>query len=209
MERRSRHSIRKNILSLLVGSVLSIGFCQESQAQYFSGGFPPDVVRDLRWTAPLTSSLTEQYLKNNVINEALQWNNISSKVKLTRVKSGTYHIKVLTAIGRQDRILAEVTPYCKKFKFEFWEDCSSKVWSIARITGYENEMTRAFKNSIANRASTYLHEFGHALSLAHVEDLGERSIMYPSFDTYTPDFTMNVYAPGIIDKRNLKEKWGK
>jgi hypothetical protein len=80
MERKSRHLVRKNILSLLVGSVLSIGFCQDSQSQqYFSGGFSPDTVRDLRWT----SSLPEQYLKNNVIGQALQWNGISSKVKLT------------------------------------------------------------------------------------------------------------------------------
>jgi hypothetical protein len=195
MKKQSSHSLRNKLL-LLVGCVLSIGFCQTTLAQVYSGGFNPDRVKNLRWI----SVLPESDVKTMVVG-ANQWNRISSKVKLTRVKTGEYDIRVSTEIGTQPEVVGEMTPYCF-IRLRGGICANFGNWGSAKIVGFTNEMQAMYGNSISQREATYIHEFGHALSLDHVLDLSRPSIMHQA-----PVST--VLIPQIIDKANLREKWGK
>lgn len=155
------------------------------------GGFGS--TSDLRWTSTLSSS----YLNDYVIPGVNGWNGISSKVKLTRITSGTYQINVLTGTNPTYGVVGEMIPYCSNGSS--YQCIATTPWGSARVYGYTNQITNTKLTKTEIISNVYCHEFGHALSLAH-NDNDLPTVMRASIVT-------NVLPQGP-DKSHLKGKWG-
>jgi hypothetical protein len=191
------------------GSLCLAAFCLLSVAQpaysdsahLFIGGFPS--ASDLRWTALTTDTYTSIYVTPGVNS----WNGISSKVKLTKVTSGTYQISVNATTTTKAGLFGEAFPYCKNTSGVLVTQslCSSnKNWSSGRANGYLNVINAFELNTSEIISMVYAHETGHLLSLRHYPDeVGP----YPSNVSVMSSTFQSILAQPI-DKNHLKEKWG-
>lgn len=162
----------------------------------FSGGF--NSASGLNWTY----SVSDSYANTYIVPAANSWNNISSKVKLNKVTSGTYNIRATLETTTVSGRLGLMTPYCRIGGVNSSGGaCLSYAWGSAKVTAYSNQMS-AFGMNTSNIISNYAHEFGHALSLAHVSgspSTSPISVMKQGIQSYLPQQT---------DKDHLKQKWG-
>jgi hypothetical protein len=218
MERRSGHSSGKKISLLLTVSVLSIGFCQNSTAQFpwdnpppiLKGGFSAKKMMALRWISYLPPNETRDYLVGIPGGPGVsRWNGITNKVKLSQVKKGSAEITVRSTLGTEEGVFASSTPSCtnldwfgnKKRESGTISCGDNKNWDSVEIVGYTVEMKRYFHDTINHRRLVYLHEFGHALSLDH--EFNEPSVMGPHIEK------IRVWEIQSIDRKHLIGKWGK
>jgi hypothetical protein len=182
------------LLGPTVGLVLYIS--PPAWSQIFLGGFSS--ASDLKWT----SSLSSNYLDTYVTPAASSWNGISSKVKLTKVTSGTYQVSVVTSTTTRAGLLEVMVPYCTISGVnKSSDDCLTYTWNSAQIIGYTNQITAYNLNTSQIISNVYTHEFGHALSLAHTYDPLTPSVLLDSSTLYS-------LSPQQLDKTNLKRKWG-
>lgn len=97
-----------------------------------------------------------------------------------------------------------MVPYCTISGSSAQGDAclSNTAWGSARIYGYTNQMAN-FNMNTTQIISNYTHEFGHALSLAHVIDTS--SYVYPPA---VMKQGIQSLGPQQIDKDHLRQKWG-
>jgi hypothetical protein len=192
-----RSVIRDSTLASLVVCALINTLCEDSQAQFFSGGFNPARVVQLRWISSTSSSYTSTYIAPGVNG----WNGISSRVSFSQVSSGPYDVRVVTEITGQSGLLGRVIPYCSSGGSNLQGEACVNVanWGSVKVIGYTNQIEISNLNTTQIISSVYCHEFGHVLSLAHTN---------PSAITVMTPSTITSYLPQALDKLNLRAKWG-
>ncbi len=187
--------MRKKVL-LLLGGVLSIGFCQNSQAEVYTGGFNPRRLANLRWA----SSLPEQYINDYIAPGAKNWNGISPKITYNRVNiKSPYDVEVKLGATTTEGLVGLVVPHCNSSPSIFGERCT-KVgnWIDAKVIGYSNQIKLIGLTKSQIISTVYTHEFGHVLSLDHTKNRAIRSVMRSA---------ISDYPPRDIDKENLINRW--
>lgn len=178
-----------------VSSIILIAPHTLALGQIWSGGFPPSVTANLYWTYD-PSTVSTQYLNTYIGPAVNQWNGISSKVLVSISSIQPYRIKAFTGKGAIAGVYGEMLASCPS---GVSPACNSdKNWQVAAVTGYENVMTSAGFNT-TNRVALYAHEFGHALSMAHVTATVNAAMLTSG--------KLN-YGVQQYDKDNLKSKWG-
>ena len=139
--------------------------------------------------------------KDTIIKPAASnWNNISSKVKLTESTSNSTDITVYLEDSAVDGKFGEIKPYyfaTPEYSYYF-DSCACNTWSYAYVYGYKNQMA-AYKFTTQDIISNFTHEFGHTLSLAHTNNVSASSVMKSG---------QQSIGPQTVDKDHLKLKWG-
>jgi hypothetical protein len=196
MKKQSSHLVRNKVL-LSLGCVLSIGFCQTSQAQIYKGGFAKDRVKNVRWITPLPKSYVDTYIAPG----AKTWNGIYKHINTKQVSTKPYDVLVVTNISSREGLVGQITPFCNSTTgkgFELGLPCLEiKNWLYVNLTAFPNQfpLYKLTKDQIIN--IVYAHEFGHTLSLDH-----------SNFGGIMTSGITNVKGAQEIDKLNLRTKWG-
>lgn len=170
-----------------------------SGTQYtFVGGFnQPKVSHTISYVLSGGSSSYQQNIMNAGV---IQWNGISSKVVLAG--SGPNGISVYCSSTSNPDLQGVMNPYYRNWYGSLTYDSSlTNVWECADVFGYENNMSRKGYTD-AQKKAIYIHEVGHAVSLAH-----NNSAYYLIMNQYSND-TIKALVPQKDDKDNLKIKWG-
>lgn len=184
-----KKNIKKFILAGTVYSTLLVSAITV-KADIFAGGFATGVLT----VAPGTSSST------SITQTALaQWNNVSSKVKLTYTTTSST-AKIVTHFQNTNAptagLLGQMVPY------KTWTSSSgtlagvSDVWVKALVYQYKS----SYLDTTVKQTATATHEIGHALSIAHPTTTDNTAIMRQGIKT--------SYTLGNYDKTNLISKWG-
>ncbi len=124
---------------------------------------------------------------------ASQWNEVSSKVKLTNVTSGYVHIKVFAG-DIKDTALADALNY----KTNFWGNyiaCWDCTYELSRIR-INDPVISTYVLDYQYKALT--HEFGHSLGLDHGDITP--AVMVPGWNNYK--------VPQTDDKKGIKAIYG-
>lgn len=190
------------LLALTLSSLFSAKAYADSQ-HLFTGGFQrssgtPSL--NLSWTY----STTDTYANAYIVPAANNWNGISFQVQLTKITSGTYKIRASSATTNQFGLFGRIIPYCTNSGVSNSGDVclSNPAWGSVGVIGYDNQMAN-YNFTGTQTISNYTHEFGHALSLAHVVDT--------SSYTYPPAVMkqgQQSIGPQQVDKDHLRQKWG-
>ncbi|WP_297990851.1 hypothetical protein [Anoxybacillus sp.] len=126
------------------------------------------------------------------------WNNISSKVAISRVTSeSTYYSIVVYAGTISGSTVYAVADYWTYGFFGWSQVNPGDARDRSRIRLNTPQM-----NTLTSAESTdvIIHEFGHALSLRHNDDSGASVMKEYELTTYG--------SPQQTDKDHLKQKWG-
>jgi hypothetical protein len=184
--------LKKIILILFSSStLLSVNQVLADSVHLIPGGL--STASALKWT----SSISESYLTSYVVPSANSWNNISSRVSLTRVTSGAYQVRILTGTNAVQGYVGAVYPYCAQGAGR--AICNNQNWTSAQLTGYTNQISAMNLNTSQIIGTVYAHEFGHVLSLEHNDTISPSVMTTSSIVSFTAQQT---------DKDHLKQKWG-
>jgi hypothetical protein len=182
-------------ISFTIPLLLLMGEGIVQAANIFSGGLPPSEVQSLG----VKYYTNDTYGKTYIVPAMNNWNGISSKVKLNNVQDGRIKVNAFSGTTSQDGLLGRMFPYYTTWYGGTAEDTSlSKTWTYTDVYAYANQMKNYNMND-SQIKSNYTHEFGHALSLAHVTDSNVSAVMKQGIQSIGPTTT---------DKNNLKAKWG-
>jgi len=189
---------RKLTVIILLSLYISQRNSYADALHLFTGGFSNSRISNL--TFKVSSTVSSNY-KDAIIKPASNnWNNISTKVKVVETNAGSYDVIVYVVDTVKNGLFGEIRPYYFKTpEYSYvYDSCACNTWSYVELYGYENQMT-AYKFSQAEKISNFTHEFGHALSLAHTNDLSTSSVMKSG---------KQAIGPQPIDKDHLRQKWG-
>jgi hypothetical protein len=192
----------KLIFSALIAAPIVIALPTSANAlgEKWPDGFAS--ANPINWVQDV--SISNAYSASYVVPAINAWNNISSKVKINKVSSGTYKVKVVVENIGDFSVAGRMIPYCAAgsllacLRTPVGTASTAATWTSAKVIGYEDAMTaNGWTNT--NITQTFAHEFGHALSMSHV------------FSTTAA--AMYEYGPSNVsvqayDKANLKAKWG-
>jgi hypothetical protein len=176
---------------------ISIAFQPSANAlgEYWSDGFSS--ANPVNWVQD--PSISSSYSASYVIPGVNGWNTISSKVRVNKVSSGTFQVRVAVENVGDFSTYGRMIPYCAKGTgIVLCTTAPKNTWTSAKIVGYEDAMTQSGFTA-TNITQIYTHEFGHALSMQHVPT-GTASTMTPY-----GGINLGVQA---YDKANLKARWG-
>jgi hypothetical protein len=188
-----KSEFRKKVLLPITLLISSVALMSTSvSADYFSGG--------------RTSGIFNVYFDPSVASANLQtefntgfgmWNDISTKVKLTRSFTlNTSTDRYYAGTSAVPNELGRITPY-KASGSTFVPAQPSEVWSYSALSVYTNNMGLAGMSS-AEKIANVAHEVGHTLSQAH-PSTSQNSVMMQGVQSF---------GPLAYDKTSLKSKWG-
>lgn len=187
------------VLVLMLVTIVSITTAS-GPAHVFSGGYPVDVVQNLRY---VVSGGTSNYQQNIMIAGANQWNGISSKVNLSTNSSGA-RMSILQGSTPVQGLLGEMKPYKRDMLGQWLPALPTDVWHATDVIIYENQFAWLAQKGVpitdVDRRATLSHEVGHALSLAHTNDI-------PTVENMDQGLG-KAPAPTSVDKFHLTLKWG-
>lgn len=165
--------------------------------EYFPGGFPPasGTAGRILYHVPEASLGTQQYYTTFVKPGADAWNGITYKISISSNLSGTYNIRSRVRAGSDPSLAGLTIPYCAAGT---GTQCLNSQWNSAEVIGYNNVMD-SYNFTPTNKLQVWTHEFGHSLSLAHVED-GTPATMAPRVPS-----NLGIQSR---DRQNLIAKWG-
>lgn len=190
---------RKNTVIVLITTCLYIIASTISvfaDAQHiWTGGLPTSVISDFRY---VVSGGT--YAQQNIMKAgANAWNGISSKVKLSN-----------NATSAKMNIYWSSSPVNGNYGYCYtWYNDSgtlredtirTRVWFCIDAYVYDNQMVINGFNDY-QKQSNVTHEVGHALSLAHTNNL-------PATTYTVMRQGKQQIGPQMEDKNHLKLKWG-
>jgi hypothetical protein len=178
--------------------LISLNISASSGSKYlFTGGFPSSNIQDLKF---VISGGNNSYQKNIISAGAKAWNDISSKVKISNNSTGA-KVSIYKTSGKLSRVYGSTCAYYSTFYGIAYDFSNAQIWNCVDIYGYDNQMdTAGYTDS--DKKCIYMHEMGHALSLAH-NDSNTFIIMNPSASNI-----ISALYPRNDDKNNLKLKWG-
>lgn len=169
-------------------------------AHVFTGGYPVDVVQNLRY---VVSGGTSNYQQNIMIAGANQWNGISSKVSVSMNSSGA-RMSILQGSTPVQGLLGEMKPFKQNMLGQWIPALPTDVWYATDVIIYENQFVLLEQHGVpitdVGRRATLSHEVGHALSLAHTNDI-------PTVENMDQGLG-KAPTPTSVDKFHLTLKWG-
>lgn len=183
--------MKKPIVALIV-LILSLSVTCIAFANVFTGGFPSNDVKSLKY---VISGGDSNYQQNIMKAGCNAWNGISSKVAVSNNNSGA-KVSVYKSTTNTSGLWGEARPYYKKYGIWIYDSACVNIWGIADVYGYDNQMSNSnLLNS--EKKAVFTHEMGHILSLAHI-----------SSDGVMVSGRNKSLTPTTTDKNNLKLKWG-
>jgi hypothetical protein len=130
-------------------------------------------------------------------------------VLLTLVQSGGYQARVTNdfTFRSLNEEYGHIEPYCniKGVVQSGLANCKSLIWSSVVVVGEEFPMgVDGFTTT--NKIAIYTHEWGHALSLGHTDNLPASTPSLMKSGTYINSW--KSLGPQAADKEHLRLKWG-
>ena len=187
----------KNLFFLALVSFLCICTAAFSDATHvFTGGYSAANVSSLKYVISGGDTDYQNMMKAG----ANAWNGISSKVSVSNNNTGA-KMSIYKGTTTSSGTLGRMIPYYKNILGGLSEDTSlTNIWSVTDVYGYDNQM-EAFSMTKIQKQSNYSHEVGHALSMAHTNDL-------PSTTSTVMRQGIQSIGPQPTDEGHLKLKWG-
>ena len=148
---------------------------------------------------PDSAYASQQYYTTIVQNAANEWNGITSSIGIqSESPSASSKIRSYVSVSEDTNYWGIALPSCAN-GFSVSSECVNTVrWTSVRIIGFTKNMDNdGFTTT--NKLHTWIHEFGHALSMSHVTEPGVYATMRQG--------KLNYSVQGR-DRQNLKTKWG-
>lgn len=158
-----------------------------------------------------TQSVTNSSTYTSIFNSAIaNWNNISSKVSLTKVTSSA-------SVGTFVYVSTTATPWLLWMMFAYKTNSAGQViqdstaidlkWPRTDVYIYSNTMDSASMTT-SQKIANATHELGHTLKLAHPGLWTMRCSAIPSWQTSIMSQGIQSTWPQTYDKNDIKYKWG-
>lgn len=187
----------KKQIKILVASTLYFTILFSAivvKAEHFSGGFGSGKLT-VGPGSGSSASITKTALA--------QWNNVSSKVKLTYSTSTNMYgptANIVTYFNTNNPptagLLGQLVPY------KSWTGTSASVATTkdrwVKAVAYQYKTSNL--NTTTRQTATATHELGHGLSVAHPPASNSTAVMRQGIK--------NSYSLTTYDKNSLKNKWG-
>ncbi|QOS97834.1 matrixin family metalloprotease [Brevibacterium sp. JNUCC-42] len=189
------------VTSFMLSSLFSIGYSvanAETGTEYtFTGGFKSSDVSDLKYVVSGGNSSYQKMMEAGV----QAWNDVSSKVNVSYGSDGK--VSVYKSTTSVSGLNGRIDPYYRNVVggLSLDKKCVN-IWETVDVFGFDNNLEKLNLDSDEKKA-VYMHEMGHALSMAHND-----SKKYLLMNTYTQD-TVKALTLKSDDKGNLRIKWGK
>ncbi len=187
---------------------------------YWRGGFSPEAIRNIKWqgkdTLHGTYNGTNYDYRTLATNAATDWNGTTGSINLIENGSGN-----LISVHAWDSVSVPgmspgVAGLMQSFRLDDNQDSASlNKWIYANVIVFRDNI-KTLNLTIPQIEDIFIHEFGHALSMAHV--CGGQEIpstnppqLYPcntdpEYSIMKSGYCTGTYVTGY-DEKHLKERW--